>query len=309
MSAGPLAEDEPLFAPSIELRDTPPHELFDTASTSQAPIWLSLSAGVALLKNGRRSIEASLLLSIPLERFALRPPSAGTAQSIADAPVPTLKPPPRRPAPDPAPPPKDMIDPPEAPSASPPTEAPKIEIPVLITPEIARSATRAALRHARLEDASARVDALATRARSSALLPEIRLRASRLVDEAEQLSPTEYDPGRVTASGGTSVWLEARGTWRLDRILFADEEIALEKMRHDRADAQAKLIQKVLELLFAWQRAVALKEHLESAASADIEARVTAALNVAETEASLDVITGGWFGRFRKSPAGKRGPL
>jgi hypothetical protein len=261
-------------------------------------VWLSLSAGAALLKDGKQSIEAALLLSIPLERFAPRRP--GSAHRIADAPVPTLKPPPRRPSLEPPPPPNDASDP--AGAAPTPPAAPKLEIPVLITPEVARGATQAALRRARLEDASARVDALALRARSSALLPEIRLRASRLVDEAQQLSPTEYDPGRVTASGGTSVWLEARGTWRLDRILFADEEIALERIRHDRADEQVKLTQKVLDLLFAWQRAVAVEASLEIAAPADIEARVTAALKVAETEASLDVITGGWFGRWRGSP-------
>jgi hypothetical protein len=312
LSAGPLPDDEPLFAPSIELRDAAPHELFDAAAGSSAPVWLSLSAGAALLKDGKQSIEAALLLSIPLERFAPRRP--GSARSIADVPVPTLKPPLRRPSPAPEapPPPKDAGDP-APPAATPPAAAtandPKLEIPVLITPEIARSAAQAALRHARLQDASARVDALALRARSSALLPEIRLRASRLVDEAQKLSPTEYDPGRVTASGGTSVWLEARGTWRLDRILFADEEIALERMRHDRADAQVKLTQQVLNLLFAWQRAVALQTSLEITAPADIEARVAAALKVAEAEASLDVITGGWFERWRGSrpPATRAG--
>jgi hypothetical protein len=33
---------------------------------------------------------------------------------------------------------------------------------------------------------------------------------------------------------------------------------------------------------------------------------VAAALKVAEAEASLDVITGGWFGRFRGSPSKDR---
>jgi hypothetical protein len=320
MGAGPLPDDEPLFAPSIELRDAPPHELFEAASASTAPVWLSVTAGAALLKNGERSMEAALLLSIPLERFAPRRSSAPStaapflAQGPAPAPAPTLKPPPRRPSPAPALPPsakddsaKEPQDPTGAtPSAAVAAEAPKLQAPVLITPEVAQSAARAALRSARLEDASARVDALASRARASALLPEIRLRASRLVDEAQALSPTEYDPGRVTASGGTSVWLEARGTWRLDRILFADEEIALEKMRHDRADEQAKLTQRVLDLLFTWQRAVALEATLEAqeaqgAGPADLEARVAAALKVAEAEASLDVLTGGWFGRWRRS--------
>src|SRR5690606_41297240 len=65
-------------------------------------------------------------------------------------------------------------------------------------------------RSAKLDEGEARLDALASRARTSALLPELRLRATRAVDESESLSPTEYDPLRRTASGGTSTWFEAR---------------------------------------------------------------------------------------------------
>jgi hypothetical protein len=72
-------------------------------------------------------------------------------------------------------------------------------------------------------------------------------------------------------------------------------------MRHDRAEAQAKLTRSVLDLLFAWQRAFALAATLEAQGGAEVEARVTAALKVAEAEASLDVLTGGWFGRWRRS--------
>lgn len=305
--AGPVDDDEPLFAPQIELRDTAPHELIE-APGSTAPVWLSLSAGAAFLKNGERSLEASLLLTIPLERFANRRSNVPDRAMITEGPAPTLKPPPRRPAPAPdvAPPaPEKEGGRTESPTESAERAEPvKLPASVIITPAIARSAIQAALRHARLNDATARVAALATRARSSALLPELRLRASRLVDEAQQLSPTEYDPGRVTASGGTSMWLEARGTWRLDRLLFADEEIALERMRHDRAEAQAKLVERVLDLLFAWQRALAVQATLEAqGAGADLEARMTAMLKVAEAEATLDVLTGGWFGRFRPAPA------
>src|SRR4029079_3279914 len=87
-------------------------------------------------------------------------------------------------------------------------------LPVTVTPEMARAAVAAALKRARLEDALSRVDALASPARAASLLPELRFRVSRLVDEGQALSPTEYDPGRITATGGTSLWLEARATWR-----------------------------------------------------------------------------------------------
>jgi hypothetical protein len=303
-AADPPEDDEPMFAPAIELRDVAPHELFEAPAKS-APLWLSIKAGAALLKDGERSFEAALLLTIPLERLAdrrsARATSIGPYPVINEKTAPVLKPAPRssRPRPEePASAPakedqRDALAPADAPQPSQPEPAPA---PLLITPDVARGAAAAALKHARLVDAAARVDALASRARAAALLPELRLRASRLVDEAQNLSPTEYDPGRITASGGTSVWLEARATWRLDRLLVADEEVALERMRHDRAEAQAKLVDKVIELLFAWQRAIAKEATVTS--RDDPEARAAAALAAAEAEAMLDVLTDGWFTRW-----------
>src|SRR6185295_8786326 len=113
----------------------------------------------------------------------------------------------------------------------------------------------AACKAAKLDEADARLDALASRARTSALLPELRLRATRAIDESESVAPTEYDPLRRTASGGTSTWLEARATFRLDRLVFADDEIAVERLRAARAAERLRLVTKVLDLLDTWQRA------------------------------------------------------
>jgi hypothetical protein len=311
--ADPPADDEPMFAPSIELRDVAPHELYEAHGKSGAPLWLSITAGAALLKGGERSFEAALLLSVPLDRIAnrrsARSTAPGSAPTLAEEAAPTLKPPPRRPKSTPeerARAPENQGDvgdaSPTQGSQAPTREAqapPPSPPPLLITPVVARAAARAALKHARLADATARVDALVARARTSALLPELRLRASRLVDEDQQLSPTEYDPARITASGGTSVWLEARATWRLDRLLFSDEEVALERMRNDRSEAQAKLVEKVIELLFTWQRAITSEAIFEEQGAT--EEHITAALKVAEAEASLDVLTDGWFTRWLRS--------
>jgi hypothetical protein len=164
-----------------------------------------------------------------------------------------------------------------------------------VTTAAARAAVQAALQRAKLVDPDTRIDALASRARSSALLPELRLRASRSVDEGQTLSPTEYDPARITASGGVSLWLEARATWRLDRLVFADEEVALERARSQRAEAQARLIERVLDRLFAWQRALAG----EADDKASPEERAQAALKRIEAEVELDILTAGWFTRWR----------
>jgi hypothetical protein len=135
----------------------------------------------------------------------------------------------------------------------------------------------------------------ATRARASGLVPELRLRVAHVVDEDQRLAPTEYDPERITASGGTSLWLEARATFQLDRLVFADDEIALERLRADRAKLEAELIDDVLKSLEAWMRAGAA---LESEIASE-EERLRADVDEAVAEARLDALTAGWFSTQR----------
>ncbi|XXT17338.1 hypothetical protein WME94_44640 [Sorangium sp. So ce429] len=288
------SDDEPTaLDPRVDRLDTAPHELWGAAPGRAQPLWIAVQLGVAQLDRGERSISGMLLASVPLERLSDRPGVPPPPSAVAEADAPRLKPPPPAPAPPRAAPAPEL---PGAPPPAPPAEVePPLPLPVRVTPAMARAIVEAALRQARLLDPGARIDALASRARASSLLPELRLRVSRLVDEAENLAPTEYDPARRTASGGTSLWLEARATWRLDRLVFVDEEIALERLRRERAELQAKLVTRALELLFAWQRAVAL--------SADPgrspEEHRAATLAALEAEASLDLLTGGWMTRWR----------
>jgi len=282
-------DDTPPPGPRIDLRDVAPHDLW-AASGDRAPIWIALEAQLCERSVGARGIGAMLLLGLPLDRLARPAAARGIAQE-----APTLKPPPRPPR-------SARIEPPPEPTpvpAVPPPPSqpePPLPIPVVVTPEVARDAVGAALRHAHLADPDTRLDALASRARSSALLPELRLRATRLVDDAQNLSPTEYDPERLTASGGTSVWMEARATWRLDRLVFADDEVPIERMRYERAEARSRLVARVLELLFDWQRARAL----EADQGRTPEEHLSASLKVIETEAVLDLVTDGWFTRWRR---------
>jgi hypothetical protein len=160
---------------------------------------------------------------------------------------------------------------------------------------MARAAIAAALKHARIEERTNRVDRMAARARSSALLPELRLRVTRQLDDGQVLSPTEYDPDRVTATVKASLWLEARATFKLDKLVFADEEVTLERLREDRVEAAAKLRQRVLETLFEWQRAMTNRDD----PALDPEPRMKAAFAVVEAEVTLDVLTGGWFSRWK----------
>jgi hypothetical protein len=239
-----------------------------------APLWIALGAS-AQRDPERTSFGGLLLVGLPLDRLWER--RRGPAVSAAIAETPRLKPAPAGDRPSDA--------------SPPPASRPPRPIPLLVAPTAARAAVRAALREARLVAPDADLDALASRARSASLLPELRLRAMRLVDEDESLAPTEYDPARTTASGGTSLWLEARATWRLDRLVFADDEVAIERLRGERAAAQRKLAERVLEALAAWQRALA--RGADDARSP--EERRDDALEVASRAAELDVLTGGWF--------------
>jgi len=301
--AGPADFDEALLLPRREL--DPRLDLGDPsraprlASPRRAPVWFAVDGSLLRQSDRGAVFGAMLLVGLPLDRLYARevragavadPPRRPAADPAADrvADPPALKPPPRAKAEAPPPPPKL----PPAPASAVP---PPLRVPVVVTPEAARAAVEAALKREKLYDPDARIDALATRARVSAALPELRLRTLRSVDQGQTLSPTEYDPARTTATGGSSFWLEARATWRLDRLLFADEEVALERMRHERAEARARMTARVLKLLFEWQRALALADD----AARSPEENLAARLKALEAEAELDLLTGGWLSRWR----------
>lgn len=312
------AGDDPIpRGPALDW-EIAPHERWSDESTSST--WIALQIAHAHLASGRREIGALVLLGLPLDRAARAAPSSRPAGprplgAIAEPPpppsrdgAPALEPPstersrgPRGPVQlKPAPPERAARDAlgPERPidaklEATPATHVEAARAPPVTLPRSSvRAIVRDALRVAKLSAPEARLDSLATRARTSALLPELRLRATRLVDEGESLSPTEYDPRRTTAFGGTSVWLEVRATWRLDRLVYVDDEVALERLRYDRAEAQAKLVARVLELVATWQRAATAER--DDALPAD--ARERAALQRVEAETALDVLTAGAFG-------------
>ncbi len=134
-----------------------------------------------------------------------------------------------------------------------------------------------------------KLDGMTKRARLSAALPEVRLRASRGID-AQARVDTDYDSERFADTSSTNLWLEARLTWRLDRALFADEEIQIERLLHDRRELRLRIAHKVLDALSHWLRAKA-----ELVNPIDDEARSGASLRLAEAEATLDALTDGWF--------------
>jgi hypothetical protein len=162
----------------------------------------------------------------------------------------------------------------------------------VVTPKLARETVLRALAHAGFGRARARVQAMLSRARYSALLPDLRLRGARRTDETLRLTPTLDDPYRYTLAGGSDYSFEASLTWRFDRLLFDDAELSAERLLAQRAERMQALARQVLDELFAWQRARLARR--DSAALP--EERQRAALEELEARTRLFVMTGGWFG-------------
>jgi hypothetical protein len=177
-----------------------------------------------------------------------------------------------------------------APVATGTTEVPLAPVP-RVTPRLAREAVAAALRAAGSPATRERLSSMAARSRTSAVLPELVVRAARSTDDSLRLSPTVDNPYAYSALGGAGLFLEARMIWRLDRLLFDREEVAVERLRREHAEAMSKVAARVLDVLFAWQRAVVRAEDAKVGA----EELEQATLARAEAEATLDFLTAGWF--------------
>ncbi len=234
-------------------------------SSSGGEAWISLGGFTHQAMAGQREVGGLVMLGLPLDRMArgsTRLPITPIANVVA---------------------------------ATPEAE------PAGLTPRVARAAVEAAWRAASLDPDDARLDAIASRARWSAVLPETRLRATRY-DDQRLSTDASLDTSRLRDSTGANLSLEARLTWRFDRLLYADDEPAFERMRLERHDARARIAGRVLEALFHWHRAWLEVRWAQAASREAREApgrpsrdEVEASLRVMEAEATLDVLTNGWF--------------
>jgi len=142
----------------------------------------------------------------------------------------------------------------------------------------------AALRHAGLDEKPA--GGWKMRARAAALLPWISLRAARDTsweDRARQVGGVDH-----------GVVLEARATWRLDRLVYDPSEIRATTVEQQRARAAAAVTERVTALYYKRRRA-----QIEALWQAGETSQETAlrALAVDELTAQLDGLTGGWLAR------------
>jgi hypothetical protein len=274
----------------------------DSSQEVRAGTWLSLGVMYRVV-NGKQDVAGVALLAMALDKlgqgkvhglsapeardaFAASPLGDGTAPASAKQP----------PAPAAAP----SVPAPPPPPATPAPPAPAPLPPLQITPAIARRAVAAAWKASGLGVDDARIDALVARSRLSAALPETRMRVMKVLTDSSKLGVIPTDTSTYDLAGA-NLYLEARFTWRLDRLLYADDEPTLERTRLERTDARERLSGKVIDSLFQWQRAV----YARHGALEGTKEAIDAAMRLAEAEAALDVLTGGWFGRWvaRQKPA------
>ena len=259
------------------------------ASDVHGQSWVSVVGFTRELMSGRNDLGGFLVVGLALDRIAVGP-------------VHRLTEPPRR-----------LRTPPAIPSVPPPTPAPAVPAPPavappapvsrrveLVPPALARDCVSAALQTSGLGVDDARIDALVSRARASAWLPETRMRAMRLWDNANNATTlASTDTANFYDAVGANLVLELRLTWRLDRLLYAGDEGTLERVRLERLDARSRLATRTLEVLFTWERAML---EARQAASGSPEEQ-SAQLRASEAQATLDVLTAGWFSARASSPA------
>jgi len=172
-----------------------------------------------------------------------------------------------------------------------PSPVPAAESAQVLSSKLARGTVRRALASAGYLSARTRLFSLAARARSSALLPELGVRTLRSSGQLLRLAPTVDDPNRYTQAGTSELTIEGRLTWHLDRLVFADEEVPLERLQIERDAAERRLIDYVLERLELWQRG-----RVRAAdPNGEPEQREVARLNAIAAAVELDVLTDGWF--------------
>jgi len=238
------------------------------ASPSSGGFSLSLSGGY---RSGtfKREWTGFLSLDVALERF-VAPRAMRVGLYLAEGP------------------PKKENEPAPEPTAAVPASVPPVP---RLSSRLARGSVRRALATAGYLNARSRLSGLATRARSSAVLPELALRTQRSSGQTLRLTPTTDDPYRYTQAGTSELSFEARLTWHLDRLVFADEEVTLERLQIERDAAERRLIAYVLERLEIWQRGKARAADPNT----EGEERETAALAAIAAAVELDVLTDGWF--------------
>lgn len=167
--------------------------------------------------------------------------------------------------------------------------APVVAIPL---GDLAQRAVRVAIQVSGLAPDEHDVDALASRSRAAALLPELSLRGTFTQNGIRDYSA---DTGTVSESDyGPGISAQAVVTFHLDKLVYSGQESRFERLRMEQIEARARVTQRVIDEIGRWSRALA-EERAEYDGS---PGRIDAMVRRTNAQMALDVWTGGWFSAF-----------
>ncbi len=236
-----------------------------------AQIDLGLRVGQRSTAFGRDTF-GTLELGIPLAVFAPGPRPLRVAENAAV---------------DPAKPsvplsPGDAAVPPNAPDTDP-----------LLPVDLGKQVLARVLQHASPSLALLRLSELESRARLSAWLPSLTLRAGRSEGASLRYAPTVSDPERYTQAGTAELFWEGRVTWRLERLVASGQELQFEAQRRALSQQRAALLDATLRALTDWQKGWSCRTD----PLLDDDERRARMLKAWAAEVWLDWVTDGWFGQ------------
>lgn len=162
-----------------------------------------------------------------------------------------------------------------------------------------RATHQAALRYSALSPEIFK--GMRTRSRLQAILPQLTVRVIKDLDE-EDRSLTRYgesgsvsEPQNISATvtNGDDLQVYAETRWKLNEAVFNFQETAVMRENRYSAKERQKLLQTVTEVYFERKRALIKLKPMKRGT----EAQQLAQLKIAQIEAELDALTGGWFTR------------
>lgn len=134
---------------------------------------------------------------------------------------------------------------------------------------------------------------LASRARSSAWLPELQLKGGRNTDETLRLTPTEAEPDRYQLVGGDGVRFEGQIKWSFNQLVFARDELTVARLQGALETEKRRRQHEVMDVLSKWLRVWFGLNDVEQAPDKRVEAWIAERALRAE----LDWLSQGWFSR------------
>ncbi len=149
----------------------------------------------------------------------------------------------------------------------------------------------AAIRHAGLDPGKAR--SIARRARWAGLLPHLSVNVGRTFARDEGLLLQVDASNNLRVHTGDSLYLGVRASWDLDRLVFHTSELRADREVARVARERSALAGRVAHVYYQRRRAQLELLLKPPTTRADVVLRQ---LDIAELSATLDELTGGWFG-------------